>query len=63
VKGEIKHYETPNEETIMEIFELVNERGADVDRIRWNGRMFRAFGNQEPGQGWQNRLPSRINGL
>jgi hypothetical protein len=63
VRGEIKYYETPNEATILEIFQLLNERGAGVDRIRWDGCMFRAFGNQEPGQGWQNRLPSRINGL
>jgi hypothetical protein len=63
VRGEIKHYETPNEATIMEIFKLVNERGAGVDRIHWDGCMFYAFGNQEPEQGWQNRLPSRINGL
>jgi hypothetical protein len=61
VKGEIKYYETPNEATVLEIFELVNEKGAGVDRIQWNGCGFRAFGNQEPGQGWQNRLPCRIN--
>jgi hypothetical protein len=62
VKDEIKYFETPNEATILEIFKLINERGAGVDRIRWDGCMFRPFGNQEPGQDSQNRLPSRING-
>ncbi|RFU28306.1 hypothetical protein B7463_g8044, partial [Scytalidium lignicola] len=63
VKGDIQHYKTPNEATVLEIIELVNKRGAGVDRIRWDGCMFRAFGDQEPIQGWQNRLPARINGF
>jgi hypothetical protein len=46
VKGEIKYYETPNEATILEIFELVNEKGAGVDRIRWDGCTFHAFGTK-----------------
>jgi hypothetical protein len=63
VKGEIKYYETPNEATVWEILVLVNERGAGVDRIRWDGCTFHAFGNQPPGEGWQDRLPSRVNGF
>jgi hypothetical protein len=61
VKGNIERYQTPNETTIFEIFDLVNERGAGIDRITWDGCMFHAFGSKEPGHGWQNRLPSRIN--
>ncbi|RDL34702.1 Uncharacterized protein BP5553_07830 [Venustampulla echinocandica] len=61
VNGKIEYYKTPNEATILEIFELVNEKGAGVNRITWDGCGFHAFGNQAPGQGWQNRLPSRIN--
>jgi hypothetical protein len=63
VKGEIEYYKTPKEATIFEIFDLVNEKGAEIDRIQWDGCFFRAFGSQEPEQGWQNRLPSRINGF
>jgi hypothetical protein len=63
VKSDIKYYETPNEGTVLEIFKLVNEKGAGVDRIRWIGCGFHAFGNHQPGEGWQNCLPSRINGF
>jgi hypothetical protein len=63
VGGEIKHYKAIDEATILEIFRLVNERGAGVNRIRWDGCFFHALGDREPGEGWQNRLPSRINGL
>ena len=61
VRGVIKYDQTPKETTILEIFELVNERGAGVDRICWNGYTFHAFGNQEPAEGWRNRLPRLIN--
>jgi hypothetical protein len=63
VKGDIQFCKTPNEATVLEIFELVNKRGASADRIRWDGAMFRVYGSQEPGQSWQNRLPARINGF
>jgi hypothetical protein len=63
VKGDIQFFETPNEATVLEIFQLLNRKGAGVDRIRWDGAMIRAFGSQEPEQGWQNYLPSRINDI
>jgi hypothetical protein len=63
VKGEIEYYKTPKEATIFEIFDLVNGKGAGINRIQFDGCIFRAFGSQEPGQGWENRLPSRINGF
>ena len=61
IKGEITAYHTPNETTIFEVYQLLNEKGAGIDRIRWDGLVFRAYGNQEPEQGWQNSLPRSIN--
>lgn len=63
VKGDIQLYETPNEATVLEIFQLLNRQGADVDRIQWDGIVIRAFGSQEPEQGWKNYLLSRINDI
>ncbi|KAL5327968.1 hypothetical protein ACEPPN_005674 [Leptodophora sp. 'Broadleaf-Isolate-01'] len=61
IEGELIEYETPSEKTMLEIFELVNEKGAAVDRIQWDGLTLLALSRSEPSPGWKNILPSRIN--
>ena len=63
VDGEIKFLETPSVATVTKIFKLINTKGAGINRIRWDGAMFRCFGTKEPEHGWQDRLPNRINGF
>jgi hypothetical protein len=61
VKGDIKRYVTPDDATVLEILNLVNEMGAGVDRIRWDGDGFVLYGTSEPAEGWNLRLPGRVN--
>jgi hypothetical protein len=63
IQGKIEEYETPDRATILEIFKLINDKNGGIDRIQWNGLGFMALGKQEPVKGWQNRLPSRVNGF
>jgi len=62
VKGEIRDYHVPAPDTIWEVYNLVNGKGAGVDSIRFNGMRFLALGENEPAAGWRNVLPTRING-
>ncbi|CZT48725.1 uncharacterized protein RSE6_09467 [Rhynchosporium secalis] len=64
IENELLEYETPGPDTIMEIFELVNGKGAGVERIEWNGLCLRALGRGEgPAQGWISILPRGIDGF
>jgi len=63
VLGEIRQYHTPNDTTVIEVFKLLNTKGAGIHRIQWDGAGFHAFGSQDPGEGWQDRLPSRVNNI
>ncbi|KAE9370180.1 hypothetical protein N431DRAFT_484470 [Stipitochalara longipes BDJ] len=65
IEGNILKYQNPDTNTIAEIFQLINGKGASVsakiEHIRWNGLQFFALGETAPGIGWQNVLPRTIN--
>jgi hypothetical protein len=63
VPGIIERYKTPSENTMLQVYHLLNERGAGIDEIQWDGCWLYAVGSQKPQEGWEERLPARVNDL
>lgn len=63
VNGRIADFEVPEKAVMVQIFSLSARKGAQIESIRWDGIMFKAFGKQSPGPDCGNYLPCRINGF
>jgi hypothetical protein len=65
IQGKISSYQNLDKTTVLEIFQMINEKGASVgarvEHIQWDGLQLFGLGEKDPSNGWQNLLPRTIN--
>lgn len=63
VKSSISLWKTPDLEAVREVFDVLDNLGANIRRLQWTGVGFLALAAKEPYEGWRSRLPFLINNI
>ena len=63
VKSSISLWKTPDLGAFQEIFNVLNDFGANIRRLQWIGTGFLALASKAPYEDWRSRLPCSINNI
>ncbi|KAL9097643.1 MAG: hypothetical protein Q9163_006330 [Psora crenata] len=61
VKSSISLWKTPDLGAFREVFDVLDDLGANIRRLQWIGTGFLALATKEPYEDWRSRLPFCIN--
>lgn len=63
VKSSLSLWKTPDLGAFQEVFNVLDDLGANIRRLQWIGTGFLALATREPYEDWRSRLPFSINNI